>query len=77
MNAGKVYFTKNPMAINYPQWLAFAKYSYQQLKWVLLEKPNARDAYVRGILYEELDEVLRSMDATFDDITADYIVVFE
>lgn len=77
VNAGKVYFTKNPMAINYPQWLAFAKYSYQQLKWVLLEKPNARDAYVRGILYEELDEVLRSMDATFDDITADYIVVFE
>jgi hypothetical protein len=24
-NAGKIYFTKNPMAINYPQWLAFAK----------------------------------------------------
>jgi hypothetical protein len=77
VNAGKVYFTKNPMAINYPQWIAFAKYSYQQLKWVLLEKPNARDAYVRGILYEELDEVFKSVDATFDDISADYIVVFE
>ena len=77
VNAGKVYFTKNPMAINYPQWLAFAKYSFQQLKWVLLEKPNARDAYVRGILYEELDEVLRSMDATFADMATDYIVVFE
>ena len=77
VNAGKIYFTKNPMAINYPQWLAFAKYSYQQLKWVLLEKPNARDAYVRGILYEELDEVFKSVDTTFDDISADYIVVFE
>ena len=77
VNAGKVYFTKNPMAINYPQWLAFVKYSYQQLKWVLLEKPNARDAYVRGILYEELDEVFESVDTTFDDISADYIVVFE
>lgn len=77
VNAGKVYFTKNPMAINYPQWLAFAKYSYQQLKWVLLEKPNARDAYVRGILYEELDAVFKSVDTTFDDISADYIVVFE
>ena len=33
INAGKVYFTKNPMAINYPQWVAFAKYSYKQLKW--------------------------------------------
>ncbi len=48
VNVGKVFFTENPMAINYPQWLAFAKYSYQQLKWALIEKPNARDAYVRG-----------------------------
>lgn len=77
VNAGKVYFTKNPMAINYPQWIAFAKYSYQQLKWVLLEKPNARDAYVRGILYEELAEVLEEVDSTFDEISAEYIVVFE
>lgn len=77
VNAGKVYFTQNPMAINYPQWIAFAKYSYQQLKWVLLEKPNARDAYVRGFLYEELEETLISVDVTFDDISADYIVVFE
>ena len=29
VNAGKVYFTQNPMAINYPQWIAFAKYSYK------------------------------------------------
>ena len=77
VNAGKVYFTQNPMAINYSQWIAFAKYSYQQLKWVLLEKPNARDAYVCGILYEELEEALVSVDATFDDILAEYIVVFE
>ena len=25
INAGKVYFTKNPMAINYPQWIAFVE----------------------------------------------------
>lgn len=77
INAGKVYFTENPMAINYPQWLAFAKYSYQQLKWVLVEKPNARDAYVRGILYEELGEVLESVNESYNEIFADYIVVFE
>ncbi len=76
-NAGKVYFTKNPMAINSPQWLAFAKYSYQQLKWALVEKPNARDAYVRGILNEELTEILGSVDETFAEFSADYIVVFE
>ena len=74
-NAGKVYFTKNPMAINYPQWLAFGKYSYQQLKWVLLEKPEARDAFVRGAINEYLDEVLLSVDETFTDISKEYIVV--
>ena len=65
------------MAINYPQWLAFAKSSYQQLKWVLLEKPNARDAFVRRTIYEELDEVFKTVEASFDDISAEYIVVFE
>ena len=47
-NAGKVYFTKNPVAINYPQWIAFAKYSYCQLKWTLVKKPALKDAYVSG-----------------------------
>ena len=56
VNAGKVYFTKNPMAINYSQWIAFSKYSYKQLKWVLLEKPELRDAYVRGLIAEELKQ---------------------
>ena len=77
VNAGKVYFSQNPMAINYPQWLAFAKYSYKQLKWVLIEKPNARDAYVTGRLNEQLAEVLGNVNATFDEISANYIVVFE
>ena len=77
VNAGKVYFTQNPMAINYPQWIAFAKYSYKQLKWVLLEKPNARDAYVHGRLKEQLHEVLADVNSTFDEISANYIVVIE
>ena len=74
-NAGKVYFTKNPMAINYPQWLAFGKYSYQQLKWVLIENSKARAAFVRGAINEHLDEVLLSVDETFTDISKEYIVV--
>lgn len=77
INAGKVYFTQNPMAINYAQWLAFSKYSYQQLKWVLLEKPAARDDYVRGVLNEELEEVFDSVESTFDIVAAKYIVVIE
>ena len=77
VNAGKVYFTQNPMAINYPQWIAFAKYSYKQLKWVLIDKPNARDAYVSGRLNEHLAKVLGNVNATFDEISANYIVVFD
>lgn len=75
-NAGKVYFTQNPVAINYPQWIAFAKYSYSQLKWVLLEKPTLRDAYVRGKINEELDDVLAEAEKTFERFSQEYIVVF-
>jgi len=77
INAGKVYFTKNPMAINYPQWIAFAKYSYSQLKWALLQKPELRDRYVSGRLCDELKEVVLSVDHTFEDFAKDYIVVIE
>ena len=75
-NAGKVYFTQNPAAINYPQWIAFAKYSYSQLKWVLLEKPALREAYARGKINEELDAVLTEANATFDRFAERYIIVF-
>lgn len=75
VNAGKVYFTKSPMAINYPQWIAFAKYTYKQLKWVLIEKPAMRDAYVRGKLHGELLDVIDEIDRTFNEFSKDYIVV--
>lgn len=77
INAGKVYFSKDPMAINYPQWIAFAKYSYKQIKWVLLEKPEARDAYVRGQLYDDLKGTCFMVDRYFEEFSAGYIVVFE
>lgn len=77
VNAGKVYFTKNPMAINYPEWLAFAKYSYKQLKWVLLEKPSAREAYVNGKLDEDWKRILYEIDESFEGFSKDYIVIFK
>ena len=77
VNAGKVYFTKNPMAINYPEWLAFAKYSYSQLKWVLKEKPKLREQYVQGKLNEELDAFLIELNDTFKEFSSEYTVVFK
>ena len=77
INAGKVYFTKNPMAINYPQWIAFAKHSYSQLKWALIQKPVLSDKYVCEKLYEELKETVTLIDRSFENVAQEYIVVFD
>jgi hypothetical protein len=75
INAGKVYFTGNPMAINYPQWIAFAKYSYKQLKWVLVEKEQARENYVKGKINEDLSEIYREVDNLLMKYTDKYLIV--
>lgn len=76
-NAGKIYFTHNPMSINYPQWIAFAKYSYSQLKWAVINKPDVQNAYVLGKINEELYRMIDSTNALFDDFSKDYIVIME
>ena len=77
VNAGKVLFTKNPMAINYPQWVAFAKYSFSQLKWVLIEKPELRRRYVEGVLIEELYDVVDDVNQSFREFSEGYIVIMD
>lgn len=67
INAGKVCFSKNPMAINYPQWLAFAKYSFKQLKWNLYQKPELREKYVTNLLDKEGEDILKMIDIDFDN----------
>ena len=54
------------MAINYPQWLAFAKYSFQELKWSLYDKPNLRHKYVTDKLDEELNDILASINRDYE-----------
>lgn len=54
VNAGKVAFTKNPMEINYPQWIAFAVYSFKQAKWVLVTRPEKQHGYVMDSLEAEM-----------------------
>ena len=76
VNAGKVAFTENPMAINYAQWIAFTKYSYFQLKWAIIERPAMKDAYVTGKIYEDLKEVFDEVDNTFEEYTRDKIVIY-
>lgn len=74
-NAGKVAFSKNPMAINYPQWIAFAKYSYQQLKWVTLTKPAQRDVYVKRVIEGDLCKTYEDIDLLFGEICPEAVVI--
>ena len=77
VNAGYVYFKKSPLAINYPQWLAFARYSYGQLKWILREKPNARIAYVNKRIEDDWEKLEKTIDDSFVEFSKGYKVVFE
>lgn len=74
-NAGRIAFTKDPMAVSYAQWIAFAKYSYQQLKWVLVEKPEASDKYVRAEIAEQAQEVYDDIDRMFEELKGEAIVL--
>lgn len=74
-NSGKVYFTQNPLAINYTEWMTFVKYSISQLKWTLYEKPNLRDDYVDGRLNEEWKNLQSLINNAWGNIKQDYIVI--
>ena len=76
INCGKVYFSENPMAINYPQWLAFGKYAFQQLKWTLINKPILRDKYVMGKLYDDEKSLMNAINADFEEFSKGCIVKF-
>lgn len=76
INAGKVAFSKNPLNINYPQWLSFARYSVKQLKWVIVEKPTLRDKYVMGIINGEWDLLSESIDDLWGEYTDGVVIVY-
>lgn len=62
-NAGKVYLTQNPLSINYPQWILFAKYSFKQANWVGFEKQNKMNKYVQN----HIDENWKSIHIQLDE----------
>lgn len=76
-NAEKIYFLKKPMAVNYTQWIAFAHYSYAQLKWVLRDKPEMRSAYINSALDEELADLVAKIDSSFENARQNSILVID
>jgi hypothetical protein len=43
----------------------------------VINKPEAKNAYVLGKINEELQGVINNTNAMFEDFTKDYIVVME
>jgi hypothetical protein len=71
-NTGKVCFTKNPMEINYPQWIAFAGYSISQAKWSLAAKPGLRHDYVLAELDAEIGALGKRSDERMNELVKNY-----
>lgn len=74
-NAGKVTITKNPLAINYPQWTAFFKYGYQQFKWVTLEKEQEMFTYVQKEIDNDWGRIDSMLDSTWRKVSSTVIPV--
>jgi len=77
INAGKVILTENPLNINYPQWLMFAKYSLIQLKWMFMEKPELRHKYVMEIINNEWDVLSADIENLWQDISKNAVVYMD
>lgn len=75
INAGKVVLTENPLNINYPQWLSFARYSIKQFKWVMMDKPQLRDKYVKSILNNEWDILYDDISELWQDVRGNSNIV--
>ena len=67
VNAGKIVFTRNPMAINYPQWIAWTKYAFRELKWELINKPELQNKYVMSFIENERVDILNRVNECYDD----------
>lgn len=61
VNVGRVAVTKNPLAVNYPEWIMFAKSAIQQLKWTFFEKEAQRLTHVQTKIDEDWDDLNRAM----------------
>jgi len=72
-NAGKVAITQNPLSINYSQWIAFFRYAFPQLKWIIYEKENKRFNYVQKKIDTEWALVDKELIKTWDMVSEQQI----
>lgn len=72
VNLGKIIMTKNPLAINYPQWLAFFKYSYQEVYYQLFIEPEQKRGFFEEHDCLQYDRLYTDIDTLFEEVLIDY-----
>lgn len=76
-NAGKVYVTGNPLAINYPQWMFFVKYSYKQIKWVTYGKDTHMYSHVQEKINTDWDVIHTRLKKNINNSATESIILKE
>lgn len=61
-NAGKVVLTKNPLAVNYAEYMAFIRYLILSLKYWLLDQQHLRLEHMEKINESEWNDLLDNSD---------------
>jgi hypothetical protein len=74
VNAGKVAVTRNPLALNWAQWLALFRYLMPQLHWWLVGKENQRESFIQeklDVSWAQFDfELAKTWQTTFGSVPA-------
>jgi hypothetical protein len=74
-NAGKVAVTQNPLSINYPQWLAFFKYGFHQLKWVAYDKEKQMFNHVQQNIDQDWTDIDKMLNTTWNQVNGKEIIL--
>ncbi|WP_238146091.1 hypothetical protein, partial [Streptococcus suis] len=69
---GKIIITENPLAINYPQWLAFFKYSYQEVHYQMFIEPEQKRRFFEENDNLQYDKIYANIDKFFEEVKEDY-----
>ncbi|WP_217467924.1 hypothetical protein [Streptococcus suis] len=72
VNLGKIIITKNPLAINYPQWLAFFNYSFQEVHYRLFLEPEQKRKFFEENDDLQYDQIYSDIDTIFDEVLEGY-----
>ncbi|HFI0772390.1 TPA: hypothetical protein ACGPF1_001520 [Streptococcus suis] len=72
VNLGKIIITENPLAINYPQWLAFFKYSYQEVHYQMFIEPEQKRRFFEENDNLQYDKIYANIDKFFEEVKEDY-----